>query len=257
MRKFLALIMAVAMIATFACVVSAESAELTAVGENITYNDDGTVTLGAGSYFTAPIDLSGAEAVTVSFKAVPTGDRCWAFEITSENPHPYPSEHYLGALINSSLIVERYANDNGARPGSADVGGIVAGEAIDVVVVFNAEGGTVVSVNGEEKATFEQPEGYDLSIANCVGENPALCIGFAHWGDGEDSVGGFTVGNVSVAVTTSAGTTTTDYTFGGASATPADGADGAGETASQTGFATIALAIAAIGSGAYIVSKKH
>ena len=97
-------------------------------------------------------------------------------------------------------------------------------------IVWGADHGTVVSVNGEEKGTFAQPDGYDLTIANCIGENPVVQIGKANWGEYSD---GLVIDEVTIAAT---------Y---------------ASETASQTGFATIALAIAAIGSGAYIVSKKH
>ena len=250
MRKFLALVMVAAMMATFASVAFAEDtvvatytfdegkadAGLTENGENFTYAD-GTVTLGAESYFTSDVDLKGAESVTVTMKVKPTGSTAWPIEITSEESHAYPTEHYLGVLLNADLTAERYANpaEKNARPGNVVVSGIGT-DMVEIQIVWGADNGTVVYVNGEEKGTFAQPDGYDLTIANCIGENPVVQIGKANWGEYSD---GLVIDEVTIAATYAA-----------------DGAED-GETASQTGFATIALAIAAIGSGAYIVSKKH
>ncbi len=253
MKKILALIMAVAMIATFATVIMAADEEkvvakytfdngkdegLEQVGENATFAD-GTVTLGADTYFKAPINLKGATSVTVSLKVKPTGKTAWPFEITSVEKHTYPKEHYLGALLNADLTVERYANpeEKNARPGNVFISGIGT-EMVEIVIVYGADGSTKVSVNGEEKGTFTQPDGYDLSIANCVGENPVLSIGHANWGEFSD---GLVVDEVVVSATFAS---TSDEPSKEPSAPP-------------TGFATIALAVAAIASGAYVVSKKN
>ena len=261
MRKFLAIIMAVAMMATLVCVVSAvddskvivkytfdNGAEsgLEEVGEGLTYAD-GAVTFGGGAYLKTGLDLSGVEALSVAFRVKPTGSTSWPFEITSEESHAYKTEHYLGVLLNTGIVAERYGfkeevEGRPDRPGNIVVGD-VGTDYLDVVIVYPNDGTTIVYINGEEAGKYEgtDSEAFDLSIANCVGETPELHIGWAAWNEASD---GMVLDELVVYNTA----LTADEVATALSATG---------KAPQTGFATIALAIAAIGSGAYIVSKKN
>ncbi|MCD8055667.1 MAG: hypothetical protein LUE25_02975 [Clostridiales bacterium] len=77
------------------------------------------------SYFTVAKDdgsalLDGVTEATISFDAqiADTSAASWAFDITSEESHSWPSEHYLGGLLNAGVTAERYNNTDG-RPSSA------------------------------------------------------------------------------------------------------------------------------------------
>ncbi len=259
MKKILALVMVVAMFACFATVANAAAPEgqiayytfdaadeagLTVNGENATYAD-GTVTLGDATYLTADVDLTGVTAMTIALKVKTTdNDANWGFEITSEEAHTYPAEHYIGCLLNDNVTIERYNNPNG-RPASA-AAPITVGEWIEVVAVLPEDGSIVLYVNGEEVANVPQTEGFDLNIAGCIGETPEFKIGKANWGAGEFAAG--TTFDTVVVYNTALSADEVATAFE---------APAAEEDAPQTGFATVALAIVAIGSGAYIVSKKH
>lgn len=254
MKKILALVMVVAMLACFASVTSAAApagqiawygfdgndAGLTANGE-VTYAD-GVATLGADGWFLSDVDLKGAEELTVAYKVLVSEPEHanWAFEITSEESHSWPNEHYLGVLLNTGFTVERY-NNAGARPANA-TGTIVAGEWFEMVCVYPADGSIIVYVDGVEVANVPQTEGYDLAIANCIGETPALQIGKANWGEYSNGASFDTLAVYNRALTADEVAT----------ALEAPAAD-----APQTGFATVALAVVAVLSGAYIVTKKH
>lgn len=174
-------------------------AGLTENGENFTYAD-GTVTLGAESYFTADVDLSFVDAISVTMRVKPTGRTAWPIEITSESTHIYPWEHYLGVFLNFNLTAERYANpaDKGQRPGEVIVDDIGT-DMVEIKVVWGVDNGTVVYVNGEEKGTFAQPAGYDLSIVNCIGGSPTVQIGKGNWNSGEYS-DGLVIDSMSISV---------------------------------------------------------
>ncbi len=259
MKKILALVMVVAMLACFATVANAAAPEgqiayytfdaadeagLTVNGDNATYAD-GAVTLGDATYLTADIDLSGVTAMTVALKVKITDtDANWGFEITSEEAHSWPAEHYIGCLLNGSAVIERYNNTDG-RPNSASAT-IAVDEWVELVVVLPEDGSIVLYADGAEVANVPQTEGFDLAIANCIGETPVFQIGKANWGEGEYAAG--------TSIDTFAVYNTALSADEVATALEAPAAD---EEAAQTGFATVALAIVAIGSGAYIVSKKH
>lgn len=264
MRKILALIMAVAMMAVLASGVFADDtvtvtytfdegkadAGLTEHGE-LTYAD-GAVTFGADGWLESDIDLTGATSLKVTAKVKAPEDRgttAWIFDATSEASHPWPNEHYVALLFdkpnNCNLAAERY-NNAGTRPAHPE-NLAITDDFMTIVGEFKADGSVVVSIDGEEVANVAQPEGFDLNLADCLGETPMFMIGHANWNAGEYA-NGMVLDEITI-----------EATVPGAAA-PADGTDAPaedGETASQTGFATIALAIAAIGSGAYIVSKKH
>ena len=255
MKKILALVMVVAMLACFASLTSAAApadqiawygfdgndAGLTVNGENVTYAD-GVATLGDATYFTSDVALAGVEELTVAFRVMTTDtDANWPFEITSEESHSWPNEHYIGVLLNSGFTVERY-NNAGARA-TAATGTIVTGEWMDMVCVFPADGSIIVYINGEEIVNIPQTEGYDLAIANCIGETPVLDIGQANWGEYSAGTSFDTFAVYSRALSADEVATALEQ---------AEAAE-----APQTGFATAALAVVAVLSGAYIVTKKH
>ncbi len=261
MKKILSLVMVVIMLSCFATATSAAAPEgqiayytfddengLTTNGDNVTIAD-GVATFGAQSWLEAEIDLAGVTEVTVAFKVkFPATSPNWAFEITSQEEHGSwlnggTPESYLGALYNGSLVVERYHN---GRMGSVS-GAFAADEWHEVVCVFSADEKTTVYVDGALFGEYDPTTeaGYEegrFAIANCVGETPTLKIGKANWAGGEYA-DGTSVDTVAVYNTALSADEV---------ATALDAVE-----APQTGFATIALAIVALGSGAYIVSKKH
>ncbi len=260
MKKILALVMTATMLLALASVAFAAAPEgqiayyefnegetgLTVNGENATYAD-GVLTLGDATYLTADIDLANVTEMTIAMKVKITDtDANWGFEITSEEQHTYPAEHYIGSLLNGSITIERYNNTDG-RPTSAAAGEIAADTWTDIVVVLPADGSVIVYVNGAEAVNVPQTEGFDLAIQNCIGENPVFQIGKANWGEGEFANGTsfdtFAVYNKAL---------TAEQV-----ATAFEKAEAPETGAPQTGIATIALAVVAMLSGAYIVSKKH
>ena len=226
---------------------------LTAHGENFEYAD-GTVTLGAESYYTADVEVTGLTEMTIAFKAkiadVNSGGK-WVIEMTSEEAHAWPDEHYIGCFLDGWYHIERYGQEGmGNRP--AAVAGDSAGATLEwheYVAVFNADGSTTLYIDGAEAMTVPQSDGYDLAIANCVGENPVVQIGKANWGSGEYSIG---LSIDTIAIYNKALSANEVATAFEEAEAPAEGGD-----APQTGVATIALAVVAMLSGAYIVSKKH
>ena len=122
-----------------------------------------------------------------------------------------------------------------------------------------------VYLNGELAGTAEiTADGFDL--ATILGESPTLQIGKCNWDSGYYANGlvideivvykealsaDEVAGAFDVKGAPSAGDNAGDTTEGG------NTNEETGGKAPQTGFATIALAVAAIGSGAYIVSKKR
>lgn len=201
--------------------------------------------------------FEGLTEVTVAFRVKVDGVTLnqWPFEITSEFQHAWPVEHYLGCRLDSNYLVERYGNDSTDRPASA-TGPLLAGEWMDLVCVYPEDGSTLVYINGELIQNVPATEGYDLSIANCIGKDPMLNIGKANWGNelfyGELDIleiynKALSANEVATLWGRSAGNETTDI----------GGDNDNGNSAPQTGFATAILATVAVFSGAYIVTKKH
>ncbi len=281
MKKILALIMAIAMVACFASVVMAADSNvvarftftngkdegLTENGSNFTYAN-GAVTLGAESYLTADASaLKGLTAMTIAMKvkgpASDTGKAAWVYEISSEDQHSWPKEHYLGMYYDNKdnpgkFSAQRYSNPDG-RPADANKMEYNPDAFMSIVVVYPEDGSIIVYADGTEVANVPQTEGFDLSLAGCIGENPHFQIGKANWENGEYAEGvtlsELVVYNTALTAEEAAAITYEADEASAPATTPSQGGDK--PTAPQTGFATIALAIAAIGSGAYIVSKKH
>ncbi len=282
MKKFLALIMVVAMVASFASVVTAaddsnvvarftftngKDEGLTENGSNFTYAN-GAVTLGAESYLTADASaLKGLTAMTIAMKvkgpATDTKKAAWVYEISSEEKHAYPTEHYLGMYYDNKdnpgkFSAQRYSNPNG-RPTDANKMDYNPDVFMSIVVVYPDDGSIIVYADGKEVANVPQSENFDLSLAGCIGENPHFQIGKANWDNGEYAEG-VTLSELVVYNTALTAEEAAAVTYADDPTTPAQGgsgAGGAGGGAPATGFATVAIAIAAVGSGAYVVSKKR
>ncbi len=251
MRKFLALIMAVAMIATLASVVFAADTKTVSVtytfDENkadagltehgtVTYAD-GKATFGADGWLESDIDLKGATSlkVTAVVKAPEDkGPTAWIFDCTSQESHPWPNEAYAALLFNKdeggNLKAELF-NGTGRPSNEGELKNLpITADFMTIVGEFKADGTVVVSVDGTEVANVAAPADKDLTLVNCIGENPVFMIAHANWNAGEFS-NGMVLDSISIEAEVPA--------------------------APQTGFATIALAIAALASGAYVVCKKH
>ncbi|MCD7748400.1 MAG: discoidin domain-containing protein [Firmicutes bacterium] len=168
---------------------SGGGATATAVGDGMTYDDGESVTMTDGaSYFTVAKDdgtalLEGLTEVTISFDANTTGDLSWAFEVTSETEHTAATEeHYIGCLISGGNVqVERYNNTEG-RPDAAS-GSTTNDTWVHYDCIFYADGCTAVYVDGELVSIVAQSDGFDLSLANCIGEDSTFYVGYAAWGE--------------------------------------------------------------------------
>ncbi|MCD7831442.1 MAG: leucine-rich repeat protein, partial [Firmicutes bacterium] len=167
---------------------SGGGATATAVGDGMTYDDGESVTMTDGeSYFTVAKDdgtalLEGLTEVTISFDANTTGDLSWAFEVTSETEHFAGTDHYIGCLISGGNVqVERYNNTEG-RPDAAS-GSTINDTWVHYDCVFYADGCTAVYVDGELVSIVAQSDGFDLSLANCIGEDSKFYVGYAVWGE--------------------------------------------------------------------------
>ncbi|MCD8004012.1 MAG: leucine-rich repeat protein, partial [Clostridia bacterium] len=166
---------------------SGGGATATAVGEGMTYDDGESVTMTDGeSYFTVAKDdgtalLEGLTEVTISFDANTTGDTSWAFEVTSETEHSYETEHYIGCVIRDDVQVERY-NNTDSRPDYAS-GSTTNDTWVHYDCIFYADGCTAVYVDGELVSIVEATDGFDLTLANCIGEDSTFYIGHSAWGE--------------------------------------------------------------------------
>lgn len=324
MKKFLALIMVVAMVVSLSSVVFAKYDEkgaiahytfdgnaadkgLTVKGDNMKFAD-GKAEFGEKSWLESDVNLNGLTEITVAVKLkVPTDftrdpaypDKVasrWIFEITSQAQHFYHAnekghegegEHYLAAYFNGqSDWIDAQAHggaDEGkgynGRPGHANaelaklIENFNKDEYLDMVVVYTANSHLKLYVNGtlaldDEVKTDNVKDSYALT--DIIGSNPTLKLGKANWDDGEyantlsiDDVviynyalndeevkDAFTVEKI---VAPSADDPTPDT---GSTGTGTGGQGGQGG-APATGFATVAIALVAVGSGAYIVSKKR
>ena len=278
MKKIISIIMAVAMIVCFASVVSAADAGkvlahytfdenkadsgLTAEG-NVTFADGAAAFDGDSSWLKSDASLAGLNAITVAVRAKGLtnigGGGQWIYDITSQETHN-GGEYYFGLFYeNGVLHAEAYA---GSRPAGSGINVDVedGDDAVEIVVTYSAEKVFSVYINGELAGSSEVTEdGFDL--ASILGESPVLQLGKCNWDSGYYANGlvidEVVVYNTALSEKEVAGAFTVENA-------PADGGNtddttgGKGpETAPQTGFATIALAVAAIGSGAYIVSKKR
>ena len=166
----------------------------------------------------------------------------------------WPKEIYIGCLLKNNVTVERYNNvEQAARP-AAGSAPIPQNEWIDVAAVYDTDK-TLIYVNGELVAETPNTEGYDLSLPSILGNNSTFYIGYATWESGE-----YFNGSLDEYIVYDYALTADQVAALAAEGVPAgDAGDGddSGGGAPQTGFATVALAVAAIASGAYIVSKKR
>ncbi|MCD7944126.1 MAG: leucine-rich repeat protein, partial [Clostridia bacterium] len=169
---------------------SGGGATATPVGDGMTYDDGESVTMTDGeSYFTVAKDdgtalLEGLTEVTISFDANTTGDTSWAFEVTSEESHSFGAEHYIGCLINTSVLVERYSNEVSYRPAAAQAS-TTNNTWVHYDCVFFDDGCTAVYIDGELASMVEETDGFDLTLANCIGEDSVFRVGKANWVSGE------------------------------------------------------------------------
>lgn len=288
MKKVLALIMVAAMIACFAVVTSAAApsdyiayfsfddaesglaggqakAELIGSGAQFA---DGAITLKDGATYLkvtkkdgTPL-LTGVQTLTIAFKAYVEGAPTWPFYVIPDTLpsgtefQTWPKEIYIGCLLNNNVTIERYNNvEQAARP-AAGSAPITQNEWINVAAVFDTDK-TLIYVNGELVAETPNTEGYDLSLPSILGNNSTFYIGYATWQSGE-----YYVGSLDEFVVYDYALTAEQIAALAADGVPAgdnggDIGDNGGGGAPQTGFATVALAVAAVASGAYIVSKKR
>ena len=293
MKRISTLIMAVVMVVSLSSVVFAKydtkgaiahytfdngaDKGLTVKGDNVKFAD-GKAEFGEASWIESDVNLKDLTEITVALKikgpAVGTEKSAWAFEITSEAQHAADttdgsskSEHYLGAFFNQGSKCEyidanAHANTDGDRPQATWVKQ-TDGEFMEYVLTYsNADHTLRVYVNGEQgdpdnmNRVLSNKEGAKFDLADMLGKNPLLKFGKANWGkDGEFGVG-IVLDEVAVYnYALSADQVKTAFNVGEI-VTPATSGNGNGG-ASQTGVATVALAIAAISSGAYVVSKKR
>jgi hypothetical protein len=288
MKKLLALIMVAAMIACFAVVTSAAApsdyiayfsfddaesglaggtAKAEIIGEGAQFAD-GAITLKDNATYLkvtkndgTPL-LTGVETLTVAFKAYVEGAPCWPFYVIPDTLpsgtefQTWPQEIYIGCLLNTNANFERYNNvEQNARP-AAGSAPIAQSEWVHVAGVYDTDK-TLIYVNGELVSETPNTEGYDQSLPAILGQNSTFYIGYATWGSGE-----YFNGSLDDYVVYDYALTAEQIAALAADGVPAgdnggDIGDNGGGGAPQTGFATVALAVAAIASGAYIVSKKR
>ena len=294
MKKILALVMTVVMVACLASVIFAD--EKSPLLAHYTFNDgldkglsiegaekdnlvvkDGVATHGGGdAWLKSDVSIKGLSEITVAMKLKnltnKDGGGQWIYDFTSQESHSN-GEHYFGLFWkNGKIIAEVHS---GGRPADSGISVELADKAdgfTDLVVTFTKD--KVLTVYADGKAigtTTISEDGYDL--ATTVGDAPVLQFAKHNWG-GTNYASGLVFDEIAIyssALTaeqvpnafdpskiTSAGTSETPSTSETTN-TPSSGATSGnvdGE-ASQTGVATVALAIAAITSGAYVVSKKR
>ena len=156
MKKIIAIIMAVAMIACFASVASAADASkvlahytfdenkadsgLTAEG-NVTYADGAAKFGGESSWLKSDASLGGLNAITIAVRAKGLtnigGGGQWIYDITSQETHN-GGEYYFGLFYeNGKLNAEAYA---GSRPSPSNVSVEVedGDKAVEIVVTYYA-----------------------------------------------------------------------------------------------------------------------
>jgi len=291
MKKVLALIMVAAMIACFAVVTSAAApsdyiayfsfddaesgltgggAKAEIIGEGAKF-ENGAITLDDNATYLKvtkadgkPL-LTGVETLTIAFKAYcyDLSAPSWPYYAIPDTlpsgteQQQWPREIYIGMLLkNDAALAERYNNaDKAARP-SAGSAPIPANEWIHVAVVYDVDK-TLIYINGELLNETPNTEGYDQSLPAILGQNSKYYIGLATWDAGE-----YFKGSLDDYVVYDYALTAEQIAALAADGVPAgdnggDIGDNGGGGAPQTGFATVALAVAAVASGAYIVSKKR
>ncbi len=128
--------------------------------------------------------LAGQEEITVSFSFKPTNTSTswWFFAAPNANEQTYQQEHYLGALSNTALSIERY-NGGGSRA-EANNGAIKINEWNDVKISF-AEGKTDLYINGAKVSSVAS----SFKLSDILGANPVTYIGKANWDSGEFATG--------------------------------------------------------------------
>ena len=128
--------------------------------------------------------LAGQDEITVSFKVKPTTDATswWFYSAPNDNAQTYQQEHYLGAMSNTALHIERY-NNSGSRS-TANDGTIKVNDWNDVIISF-AEGKTDLYVNGALASSVNS----SAKLSDILGTNPVAYIGKANWVNGEFATG--------------------------------------------------------------------
>ncbi len=274
MKKILALVMTAAMLLCFASVVmaetapagqiawygfdSAEEAGLTAHGDNLTYAD-GTVKFGAASWLTADVDLADLTEITIAVKIKATYvTPQWVFEIGSQANHigAEGGEAYLGSLLKNDGVIAFEAFSGGRINDGASNDAYATGvdaTAWHEVVFTYANGVSTIYVDGvkacaenENGHVHTMPEGTTQTLAECIGSTPEFKLGRANWGDAGEFAVDMELDTVAVY-----NTALTESDLANALVKYEE------PEAPQTGVATVALAVVAMLSGAYIVSKKH
>ncbi len=128
--------------------------------------------------------LAGQEEITISFKVKPTTDATswWFYSAPNDNAQTYQQEHYLGAMSNTALHIERY-NNSGSRS-TANDGAITVNDWNDVIISF-AENKTDLYINGALASSVAS----SAKLTDILGTNPVAYIGRANWNTGEFATG--------------------------------------------------------------------
>lgn len=128
--------------------------------------------------------LAGQEEVTVSFSFKPTNTSTswWFYSAPNDNAQDYQKEHYIGAMSNTALHIERY-NNSGSRS-TANDGTIKANDWNDVIISF-AEGKTDLYINGALASSVAS----SAKLSEILGSNPVTYIGRANWNPTEYATG--------------------------------------------------------------------
>lgn len=161
---------------------------LAALRGSATYNTDGTVTLGKGSYISifnehseGVVD-SNTEAFTVSFKIKPHSTTTgWAFWLSASSDAGL--RRYIGLIdFGTRIVVERGEKDGSGNyysPGASVDYNMDQWNHIALVVTQDSY---QFYVNGQLK--YEKSN-CNVTLSELIGDNATCYINYAPWGDGE------------------------------------------------------------------------